>query len=252
MAQIDKSDEGWRIGEVASTTGVTVRTLHHYDSLGLLRPSERSPAGHRLYGRRELERLYVIVALRDLGMSLEDIREYLDREERGHREQLRDVVTRHLGLIEKQLELQAVRRERLRIVLRTLESSQDPSVSDIRVILEVTAMHQKYYTPEQLEELEKRRLELGDEGMARAQQEWQELIESVKAEKAKGTPPDDPRMKELAGRWAGLIEAFTGGDRGIRDSLQNMYESEGVDRASQGMIDPELMSYVDAAMRARS
>jgi DNA-binding transcriptional MerR regulator len=252
MAQLEEKNEGWRIGELASATGVTVRTLHHYDTLGLLRPSERSAAGHRIYGRHEVERLYLIVALRELGLSLADIGNYLVSDEREHRRQLHDVVRKHLVAVEHQLELQEERRLRLQRVLRTLENSDRPSFTDVRVILEVTAMHQRYYTPDQLAELEKRREELGDEGMARAQQHWQELIDAVRAEKTKGTPPEDPTMQELAGRWRTLIEAFTGGDPGITRSLQDMYETEGVDRASQGMVEPDLMAYVAAAMKARS
>jgi len=70
---------GHRIGELASRTGLTVRTLHHYDRIGLLRPGRRTPAGHRVYGESEVQRLYAIVALRSLGMPLARIAETLDR-----------------------------------------------------------------------------------------------------------------------------------------------------------------------------
>ena len=63
----------YTIGELAGATGLTVRTLHHYDSIGLLRPSDRSPSGYRLYGSQDVERLYRILALRQLGFSLKDI-----------------------------------------------------------------------------------------------------------------------------------------------------------------------------------
>jgi DNA-binding transcriptional MerR regulator len=57
------ADRRWKIGELARATGLTVRTLHHYDAVGLLPPSERSEAGYRLYTRTDVERLYEIVAL---------------------------------------------------------------------------------------------------------------------------------------------------------------------------------------------
>lgn len=66
------------VKEVAELTGVTVRTLHHYDELGLLTPSERSPAGYRLYDRGDLERLQEILVHRALGLSLAEIRDLLD------------------------------------------------------------------------------------------------------------------------------------------------------------------------------
>ena len=112
-------------------------------------------------------------------------------------------------------------------------------------------MHERYYTPEQLAELERRREELGgDAAMEKAQRDWAELIEVVRAEKERGTDPADPRMQELATRWTGLIEQFTGGDPAIAQSLKKMYEQEGPEKASRGMVDVELMEYAQRAIAA--
>src|SRR5688500_17584376 len=72
------TDARLRIGEVAQATGVTVRTLRHYDALGLLVPSERTSSGYRLYGEPDLRRLYRILALRRVGFGLDDIAAALD------------------------------------------------------------------------------------------------------------------------------------------------------------------------------
>src|SRR5690242_21744766 len=66
-------EKHWKIGELARATGLTVRTLHHYDEIGLLVPSERTQAGYRLYGEQDGRRLYEIRALRDLGIPLVEI-----------------------------------------------------------------------------------------------------------------------------------------------------------------------------------
>jgi MerR family transcriptional regulator, thiopeptide resistance regulator len=66
------------VGEVSELAGVTVRTLHHYDEIGLLRPSGRSEAGYRLYGHADLERLQEIVVWRQLGFSLTEVQDLLD------------------------------------------------------------------------------------------------------------------------------------------------------------------------------
>jgi MerR family transcriptional regulator, thiopeptide resistance regulator len=63
----------YAVGQVAELSGVTVRTLHHYDAIGLLVPSQRSEAGYRLYDASDLERLQQILFYRELGFSLEDI-----------------------------------------------------------------------------------------------------------------------------------------------------------------------------------
>jgi hypothetical protein len=88
--------------------------------------------------------------------------------------------------------------------------------------------------------------------MAQAERDWAELIEAVGAEQARGTDPSDPRMLELARRWRALIEQFTGGDDGIRESLATMYRQEGARSASRGRVDPELMAYVRKWLAALS
>ncbi|MGH2597039.1 MAG: MerR family transcriptional regulator [Actinomycetota bacterium] len=57
-------DHGLRIGELAGRAGLTVRTLHHYDQIGLVRASDRTDAGHRRYSEADIRRLYQVVALR--------------------------------------------------------------------------------------------------------------------------------------------------------------------------------------------
>lgn len=74
---MDDDGESWRVGDLAHVSGLTVRTLHHYDDVGLLRP-ERTAAGHRVYRRAHVERLYRISVLRRFGVSLDDIAAALD------------------------------------------------------------------------------------------------------------------------------------------------------------------------------
>src|SRR5207247_1654287 len=75
------SSTALKVGELARRTGVSVRTLHYYEEIGLLSPSRRSPAGHRLYAATEIARLQQIRSLQQLGFSLHEIREGLKRPE---------------------------------------------------------------------------------------------------------------------------------------------------------------------------
>ena len=111
---------------------------------------------------------------------------------------------------------------------------------------------ERYYTPEQLEQLERRAAALGDDGMRRAEADWADLIAAVEAERAAGTDPADARLDPLVERWIGLIEQFTGGDPAIRASLQRMYEAEGPERASRGAVGAETMAYARRAIEVRS
>jgi len=65
------------VGELAKLTGVTVRTLHHYDEIELVQPSDRSPAGYRLYGDGDVLRLQQVLLYRELGLALDEIAQVL-------------------------------------------------------------------------------------------------------------------------------------------------------------------------------
>src|SRR5262249_58770081 len=97
-----KPDQLWKVGELAARTGLTVRTLHHYDAIGLLSPSGRTDssygAGHRLYTAADVARLQQILSLKMLGFGLEQIREYLSRCDYDSRR----VVRLHLERVGKQ------------------------------------------------------------------------------------------------------------------------------------------------------
>jgi MerR family transcriptional regulator, thiopeptide resistance regulator len=232
-------EKQWKIGELARATGLTVRTLHHYDEIGLLIPSERTQAGYRLYGEHDVRRLYEIRALRDLGIPLGEIPEALDGE-------VRTTLARHLERIEQDLE----RGRRLRSLLKgILDGADSASGTDYMEAIEAMTMFEKYYTPDQLEQIEERRRSFSQEEHDRFHQDWEDLIAAANAEKEKGTDPSDPRMQEIATRWRELIDLFTGGDEGILGSLKTMFEEEGPERASRGAIDSELQDYVGQALR---
>ena len=233
-----------KIGQLAGATGMTVRTLHHYDEIGLLRPSERTEAGYRLYSDADVQRLFRIRALRRLGLGLDEVSAALD----GGGGSLRAVVGAQLERVERDIALQEELRDRLRQVLEAVDRGAEPSREQILNAIEVMTMIESYYTPDQLAALDERRRQLGPDGIERAQREWAELIEAVESERAAGTDPGDPRVQELARRWEGLIEQFTGGDPEIRASLERMYREQGSQPASRGMVDPATMAYVQQAI----
>jgi DNA-binding transcriptional MerR regulator len=85
----DSRQDALRVGKVAGLARVSVRTLHHYDRIGLLRPSGRMEAGYRLYTESDLERLQTVLLYKELGFGLGDIRDLLAEPGFGRREALR-------------------------------------------------------------------------------------------------------------------------------------------------------------------
>jgi MerR family transcriptional regulator, thiopeptide resistance regulator len=105
------------VGEVAAMAGVTVRTLHHYDRIGLLSPSGRSASGYRLYAPADLDRLHQVLMYRELGFSLEDVAALLadDADPEAHlrrqHQLLRDRLERTqqmVAAVEKEMEARAM------------------------------------------------------------------------------------------------------------------------------------------------
>jgi MerR family transcriptional regulator, thiopeptide resistance regulator len=223
----------WKIGELARRTGLTVRTLHHYDDIGLLSPADRSEGGHRVYGEADVRRLYRIVSLRSLGLPLEAIGPALDEDGFDARAAVED----HLARLEAQMEQQRLLQDRLHRLLERLETE------DFLTTIEELTMHQRYYTPEQLDQLERRRQTIGEEAIREVEREWAEIFATLRAELDAGTDPADPKLRPLAERGRELVAMFTGGDPGITSALKEMWAKEDPDQVSHGMVDAELWDY---------
>lgn len=243
-------DKRLKVGELARRTGLTVRTLHHYDEIGLLAPAARTPSGHRLYGRAEVLRLQRIASLKLLGLSLEEIREGLDAPGTALAPLLETQIERVREHIDRQRELLG-HLERLRDRLRT----DDPiSVDDLTRTIRMTMDYARYYTPEQLEQLARRREEVGEARMEAAQAEWTELFAAYRQAMEEGLDPTDERVQRLAAKSEALIDEFTGGDEAIRASLANLYRSEGgpAVTSQHGVeTDQDLWTYMGRANAAR-
>lgn len=235
----------WKVGQLAKRTGVSVRTLHHYDRIGLLKPSHRTAAGHRLYDGDDVARLQQIVSLRQLGFSLEQIAEMLRR--RGTT--LQRVVEMHLERMREQIEVQRKLCSRLERLATHLRAAEEVPIEEILKTIEETTMVDQYFTPDQMEALRQRRETLGPERIEAAQREWPQLIAEVRAEFEKGTDPSDPRVKALAERWMALVREFSGGDAAIENSVRTMYRSE-PGTAERFGVDPRLFDYVSKAIKS--
>src|SRR5262245_11755936 len=211
-----------KVGELARRTGLTIRTLHHYDGIGLVRPSLHTEAGHRLYTAADVARLQQVLSLRQLGFSLEEVRDCLQRPDFSPLE----VIRLHVARLREQIELQRGLCERLEALAAYFRTAGEVSADDFLRAIEVMTMIENYYTPEQLESLRKRREEAAAAGVDIAKQgtaDWGQLLEQYRVEMEKGTDPADPKLQELEKRRQALVNAFTGGDKGIEQNLKRLW-----------------------------
>ena len=243
----------WKVGELAERTGLTVRTLHHYDAMGLLSPSGRTDSahgsGHRLYTAADVARLQQILSLKQLGFGLEQIREYLARADYDPRQ----VVRLHLERVRGQAAELKRLEDRLAALADALDKAEIVSADEFLTTIEEMTMIEKYYTPEQLERLKRRREEAGEAGeevIQQAPQQWADLQADVQAAMDAGIDPADPKAQELARRWFALVSGFTGGDPGIFKSLKRMYQNEDTVRGMDVAAMRPGMEWIEKAAAA--
>jgi DNA-binding transcriptional MerR regulator len=140
----------WRIGELAEQASITVRTLHHYDRLGLLSPSSRTSGGHRCYTSEDVVRLHRIIALRSCGLSLEEIGTVLSNEADSG---LADLLRRQLDVVDERIRQAVALRIRLLGVLDALKRMIEPSIIEILRLIEGTTTMNQPLTAEQFAQL---------------------------------------------------------------------------------------------------
>ncbi|GMA14892.1 MerR family transcriptional regulator [Deinococcus metallilatus] len=236
-----------RIGELARRTSLTVRTLRHYDQIGLLTPAGRTEAEHRLYSETDLRTLQQIQSLKAIGLPLGQIRAAL--QDPDHDPQR--VIAEHIRMLEEQMERQRALLDRLkRLDVRGASWSELTEVigmsEKVDRMLETARRvgEQPKFDDEQAAYIEQRRQEVGEARLREVEQEWPGLMAEVLREMEAGTPPSDPRVLTLARRWQGLVAEFTGGRQDIGSTLNRSYQQH---------MTPEMQTmwaYVGEAMKA--
>jgi phosphoribosylaminoimidazole-succinocarboxamide synthase len=125
----------WTVGELAEEAGVSVRTLHHYDEIGLLVPARRTGAGHRRYAESDVARLAQIVALRTVGLPLDEIRAAIDGGEA-----LQTTLRHQLDSLEADIAAATAVRDRLRSLLARLRAGRQLAPHDLTRLIGATVM----------------------------------------------------------------------------------------------------------------
>jgi MerR family transcriptional regulator, thiopeptide resistance regulator len=213
--------ELYRSKEFASLAGVTVRALHHYDRLGLLRPKQRSEAGYRLYALRDFARLEQIVVLKFLGIPLKQMGRLLEPDAKlsAVLEKQRDV------LFARRLQLDRAIRA-ISNAQRSIQSKQEPDWKLFQLIVREMEMQKniewkgKYFSAEAKAKVTARRSLLSPEQLEQANRDWAKLHADI--EEVVGENPEGAKGRKLAERWMKLINDFTGGDPEIIQGLQAM------------------------------
>ena len=223
-----------KVAAVARRTGVSVRTLHYYEEIGLLKPSARTRSGHRLYTPTDIQRLQQIRSLQQIGLSLSAVGDCLTE---GHTD-ARQVIGDHLAKVEEQ----RCALERLEAQLRRLADQLEcgglgdaQTTETLLNALELITMYDKYFTPEQQQRLEAH-AEGGEEAVT-------PVIKELEAARQRGLPPSDEEAERLLQRFQEAVESVTQGDADMTAAIFKLLHDEKKAREDHG-ISEELFAYL--------
>ena len=203
-----------KVGELAKRTGLTVRTLHHYDEIGLLMPSGRSDSGYRLYSRDDVARLHGIQALRHLGLPLKDIAGLLDGAGAGPHA----IVDQQIRALDQEIAQASELRGRLALMREGLVLGTQPDMVDWLGTLALMATYGKYFSAAELKYI--------FENWKPLEAEWGALKAEVRAAMDRGLAPGDMEVQPLANRWMALMLHWMKGDFELMERWGVMYRLE--------------------------
>jgi len=192
-----RTSKSYRVHEFAELAGVTVKALHHYDRLGLLRPA-RTTAGYRVYTAGHLARLEQVIALKALGLSLKDIRAILDREPLP----LRTTFRQQRGVLEDKRRALERAIEALEAAERAIDRDPSAEAEILQRVIKAMSTHdidamRKYYSDEAWEQWKHHYDDWPSE-------EWRALYREIDG--ALDTDPASDHAQHLANRYLALAQ----------------------------------------------
>ena len=236
------------VGAVAALTAVSVRTLHHYDHIGLVVPSVRTPAGYRGYTDADIERLHVVLVYRSVGLPLEDIRALLDDEGA-------DVLAR----LQHQHRLLLEQSDRLAHTIKAVEELMNAHRSGIQLTAEeqVEIFGTTEFDDDYAVEAERRwgdtqAWKTSQQRVARmTKQDWLDvkaegdaLLQALAEAKRSGVAPGSPEADELVARHRAAVERFYEFDGEMHRGLVQMYVADERFTAYYDDVEPGLAQFV--------
>jgi methyltransferase (TIGR00027 family) len=226
-----------KIGNLAKKAGLTVRTLHHYDHIGLLSPSHRSESGFRLYCQDDVIRLQRIQALKQFGCSLEEIKSFLNEPQAL----LANIIDRQIDLLTRRIEKARDLRDRLSRLNEQILRGDATKLPDWLTILEVMSLYKSRFSTQELAVLRKNKL------AGNLDRKWSRLTAEVQKLLELNIPFFDTRAQECARQWIDFVDQITGKDPVLAMKLRTFYQEEPKARILTG-ITPEIGEYMKKAI----
>lgn len=236
------------VGSVAALTGLSVRSLHHYDHIGLVVPSVRTAAGYRGYTDSDVERLHLVLVYRAAGIALDEIRILLD-----------DPEVDELTRLQRQHALLLERADGLQRTIKAVEELMDARRSGIQLTAEeqveifgTTAFDQEYAVEaeqrwgdtDEWKQSRQRVAQLTKQDWIDVKAEGDALLQDLAAAKRAGVHPGAPEADALAARHRASIERFYACGGEMHRGLVEMYLADARFTAYYDDVEPGLAQFV--------
>jgi len=228
-----------KVGELARHAGLTVRTLHHYDEIGLLKPSGRSESGYRLYSHADVARLHGIQALRHLGLALGDIAAMLD----GGGTPPGLIIEQQMRALDREIAQASELRDQLDLLQHQLAKGDEPGMAAWLDTLALMKTYGKYFSAAELKTI------FANWSLIEA--EWEPLIGAVRALMDRGLAPEALEVQPFAQRWMRLMLRWMDGNFDLIDRWGEMYRREPSAHGRNGAPQSDMIDFIRRAIDLR-
>lgn len=256
MRTEEGADVSYSVGQVAGLAGVTVRTLHHYDEIGLLPPSDRNHAGHRRYGEDDLDRLQQILFYRELGFPLDEVAVLLDDPDADPQEHLRrqhDLLTTRIGTLQKMAAAVAHTMEARRMNVRLTPQERFEVFGDFDPEEHVAEARERWGDTAAYQESRRRAAAYTKDDWKRLTAEFDAIHHRMAELLGRGVPPDAAEAMDVAEEHRRFISgAYYDCTYEIHAGLGEMYVTDERFTATYEAIRPGLAVYMRDAMLANA
>jgi len=228
-----------KVGDLARRAGLTVRTLHHYDEIGLLKPSGRSDAGYRLYSAADVSRLHAIQALRHLGLPLAEMAPLLE----GSGAPPDAILRQQLSELDRQIGQAQELRAKLVLIRESLAQGEQPLAQDWLEVLTLMTTFGKYFKAAEIKDILS--------GWRSVEDEWMPLMGQVRAAMDAGLRPDSLQIQPLVRQWMSLVHQALGGDFALVERWGDMYLREPLAHERKGAPPTDMIDFMREAAERR-
>lgn len=227
-----------KIGELAKLAEITVRTLHYYDEVGLLKPVQVTESGHRLYDLESFSELYRIMAMKDMGFSLDEIKSFIDSKDND----LLQLIQIQLFRVQEEIAKKQLLLGKLLKLENSVKENNKLSAEDFKEMVPfINTSADEYFSREQFNKLKINNERFNNKSTIVT--EWMNFISDLRECYKKNLPQTHPLTMKCVSYWNKITSQFIGNDEQMGKAITSFHSSQESKQLKYGLTD-ELYRYL--------